>query len=119
MDYEFTLDEYDRPVAIFSSGFEALGRWFTEELNNHELIDELLDIIEQLEQGRIERRQLFGNDSQLDIDQDEVVVTASALSSDAPAEIPEGTRLYDDEGQASCGLQDFKYALSSWQNFVV
>jgi uncharacterized protein len=119
MDYEFTLDEYDRPVAIFSSGCEALGRWFTEELTNHALIEELLGIAEQLEQRRIQRRQLFGNDSQLDIDQDEVIITASALGSDAHEEIPEGTRLYDDEAQASCGLQDFKQALLAWQAFVV
>jgi uncharacterized protein YacL (UPF0231 family) len=119
MDYEFTLDEYDRPVAIFSSGFEALGRWFTEELNDHELIHELLGVVEHLEQQRIQRRQLFGRDSQLDIDQDEVTVTATALGSDAYEELPEGTRLYDDEAAASCGLQDFKQALLSWQDFVV
>lgn len=119
MDYEFTLDEYDRPSALFSSGFEALGRWFTEELSNHEMINELLDIVEQLEQHRIQRRQLFGRDSHLDIDQDEVTVTASALDSDIQEEIPEGTRLYDDEANASCGLQDFKQALLGWQAFVV
>ncbi|MEH6556896.1 MAG: YacL family protein [Oceanicoccus sp.] len=119
MDYEFTLDEYDRPVAIFSSGFEALGRWFTEELNDHEFIHELLSIVEQLEQHRIQRRQLFGSDSHLDIDQDEVTVTATALGSDADEDLPEGTRLYDDESVASCGLQDFKQVLLSWQDFVV
>lgn len=125
MDYEFTLDEYDRPIAEFSMGFEALGRWLTEELGSEQHnIDDLLDIIIQLEQKRINSRQLFGEDSKLLIDQEQVEVMALALeigddedSDDKPA-LPENTRLYDDESYANCGLQDFKQALLSWQEFV-
>ena len=118
MDYEFILDEYDRPTAIFSSSFEALGRWFSEELINHDSIEELLDIVEQLELQRIQRRQLFSNDSQLEIDHDEVVVSAMALTVGHDQPLPEDTQLYDDESYASCGLPDFKEALLAWQDFI-
>ncbi|MFT5690890.1 MAG: hypothetical protein ACI92E_000213 [Oceanicoccus sp.] len=125
MDYEFTLDEYDRPIAEFSMGFEALGRWLTEELGSEQHnIDDLLDIVIQLEQKRITSRQLFGEDSKLVIDQDQVEVMALALEierdeeSDNVQTLPENTRLYDDESYAHCGLQDFKQALLSWQEFV-
>lgn len=129
MDYEFTLDEYDRPIAEFSMGFEALGRWLTEELGaDQHNIDDLLDIIIQLEQKRIGSRQLFGEDSKLVIDREQVEVMALALEiddsdvdgedSDNSPTLPENTRLYDDESYAHCGLQDFKQALLSWQAFV-
>ena len=119
MDYEFSLDEYDRPIAEFSMGFEALGRWLSEELGNDQLlIEELLDIIQQLEQQRVNDRLLFGENFQLAINQHEVTVTALALDGEPAQELPEDTRLYDDELYASCGLPDFKQALLSWQVFV-
>ena len=69
MDYEFTLDEYDRPIAEFSMGFEAIGRWFSEELGRDQHpIDGLLDIVTQIEKKRVSSRQLFGEDSKLFID---------------------------------------------------
>ena len=119
MDYEFTLDEYDKPIAEFSSGFESFGRWFSEALGSDEQqIDGLLGIIEQLEQKRINSRQLFTEDAQLTINCDEVEVRAQALDVETDLELPEDTRFYDDESHASCGLPDFKQALLSWQKFV-
>ena len=119
MDYEFTYDEYDNPIAIFTSGFEALGRWLSEELCQHPHIDEMLDIIDQLEQRRIQRRVLIGYDAQLEIDRDEVSVVANlAQEPDYEHELPEGTSPYDDESNAACGLYDFKSALLAWQDFI-
>ncbi|MCR8923222.1 YacL family protein [Dasania sp. GY-MA-18] len=119
MDYEFTLDEYDRPIAEFSSGFEALGRWLSEEVSNDEQqIEELLDIITQLEQKRINSRQLFGRDAQLTLSHNEVEAIALALTEDSSYELPEDTQLYNDESEASCGLLDFKEAVLAWQQFI-
>ncbi|WP_019531377.1 YacL family protein [Dasania marina] len=119
MDYEFTLDEYDRPVAEFSSGFEALGRWLSEEVGSDEQqLQELLDIIEQLQQQRITSRQLFGRDAQLTLNHNEVEAVALALSEDADYELPEDTQLYKDESEASCGLLDFKEAVLAWQKYI-
>jgi len=119
VDYEFTLDEYDQPVAEFSMRFEALGRWLSEELgSDQQRIEELLDIIRQLEQQRLNSRELFGKDFQLSINSHEVKVFALALESTVDEELPENTKLYDDELYAACGLQDFKHALLSWQDFV-
>ena len=118
MDYEFFLNEYDRPIAEFSLGFEAFGRWFSEQLKDQHAITELLEIVEQLEQHRINRRQLFSTDSYLLLTQDEVEVKAVALETEVEQELPENTRLYDDEAYASSGLPDFKHALIAWQRFV-
>ena len=45
MGYEFTLDRYNQPIAEFSSGFEALDRWFSEQLKDEQAIAELISII--------------------------------------------------------------------------
>tara|TARA_B110000879_G_C10957080_1_gene426029 strand:+ start:172 stop:534 length:363 start_codon:yes stop_codon:yes gene_type:complete len=119
MDYEFTLDEYDRPIAEFSSGFEAFGRWFSEELRDQDAIDELLDNAHQLEQLRISNRQLFSSDSHLVMTRDEVEVKALALEGEYEEDLPENTQLYEDESYARCGLPDFKCALIAWQKFVI
>ena len=118
MDYEFTVDRYDQPVAEFSSGFEALGRWFSEQLKDEQAIAELISIIKQLEQQRITHRQFFSADSHLLLTKNEVEAKALALNSEAGEELPENTPLYDDEAYACCGLPDFKHALISWQQFI-
>jgi uncharacterized protein YacL (UPF0231 family) len=117
MDYEFTLDEYDRPIAEFSMGFEALGNWFSLELGgDEEAVDELLNIVQQLLQGRINERALYGGESQLQLNQIEVAVMPLEL--DREFILPEDTQLFEDGSYASCGLPDFHQALESWQQLV-
>lgn len=118
MDYEFTLDEYDRPFAEFQVGFEAIGRWFTEELIDQHAIAELLAAIEQLEQHRIRRRELFSSDSHLLLTHEGIEVKSLVLDSEFEQELPEDTQLYDDEAYAHCGLPDFKDALVAWLHFL-
>ncbi|SIS59091.1 YacL family protein [Neptunomonas antarctica] len=119
MDYEFTVDDIGRPVAKFSMGAEAIGRWMSEEIraNQHE-IDTLLGIIEQLEQRMIGQHQQRGSEFQLRLNQYEIEVLALVLDLDMDDELPEETNLYDEESYAGCGLQDFKEALLSWREFV-
>ncbi|MFT5579443.1 MAG: hypothetical protein ACI9WS_002202 [Paraglaciecola psychrophila] len=117
MDYEFTLDEYDRPVAEFSMGFEALGNWFSMELGSDEqAVDELLNIVQQLLDGRINERALYGSESQLHLNILEVAVMP--LEMEREFDLPEETQLFDDGSYASCGLPDFHQSLLAWQQFV-
>jgi uncharacterized protein len=119
VDYEFTLDEYDEPVAKFSIGHEAIGRWLSEELSNNQLlISELLDNIRRLEQRDINQHHVKGHKFQLRLSRDQIEVIGLALDIDVDEELPENTNLYDQELYAECGLQDFKQAVLSWQGFV-
>ena len=119
MDYEFTLDEYNEPVAKFSIGHEAIGRWLSEELcSNQRIITELLDHIRQLEQHDINQHHVKGREFQLRLNRDQIEVVALTLDIDVDEELPENTRLYDQEFYAECGLQDFKQVVLSWQGFV-
>lgn len=121
MDFEFTLNEYDRPVAEFSTGFEALGRWITEELAaDQDAIDGLLDILQQVSDKRVASRQLFAEDMQLNINAAEVEVIALALGDDyADQALPEDTQFYDDESHAVCGLPDFLESVLAWRAFAL
>ncbi|OUS41334.1 hypothetical protein A9R00_01460 [Oleispira antarctica] len=120
MDYDFTFDEYDKPIAEFSMGHEAIGSWFNDELGaNQQRIEELVDIIEQLLSHRIQQRQVDGTEYQLRMNQEDVEVVALSLGLEVDEELPENTNLYDDESYAECGLEDFQQVLISWQEFIL
>jgi len=120
VDYDFTFDEYDKPIAEFSMGHEAIGSWFNDELGaNQQRIEELVDIIEQLLSHRIQQRQVDGTEYQLRMNQEDVEVVALSLGLEVDEELPENTNLYDDESYAECGLEDFQQVLISWQEFIL
>ena len=120
MDYEFSFDEYDKPVAEFSMGHEAMGSWFSDELgSNQQRIEELIEIIDQLINRRIEQRLIEGTEYQLRLNQEDAEVRALSLDIDIDEELPENTNLYDEESFSECGLEDFPQALQSWQEFIL
>jgi uncharacterized protein YacL (UPF0231 family) len=121
VDYDFTFDEYDKPIAEFSMGHEAIGSWFNDELGtNQQRIEELVDILEQLVSRRIQQRQVDGTEYQLRMNQEDVEVRALSLGMEVDdEELPENTNLYDNESYAECGLEDFQQVLISWQEFIL
>lgn len=127
MEYEFTSDEKDHPLAVFSSGHVAFGCWFTDELgSNPQRIEMLLGIITQLEAKTLFEHADNGRTFSLQLNRDEVVVNANSLAVEMadlygePQEIPSGatTDFYDEELHAECGLTDFKAALLAWRLFL-
>lgn len=118
MEYQFTRNDLAKPVAFFSMGAEAFGRCFSDELNEHLLVIQLLSVIEQLERREIDEYRLVGQEFVLDLNQDEVDLISKDLLADEQSELPEGTEYYDQEHQAGCGLADFKQALLSWSEFI-
>ncbi len=120
MDYDFSFDEYDKPVAEFSMGHEAMGSWFSDELGaNLQRIEEICDIIDQLINRRIQQRLIEGTEYQLKLGQEDAEVRSSSLDLDIDEELPEDTNLYDEESFSECGLEDFQQALISWQEFIM
>ena len=120
VDYDFTFDEYDKPIAEFSMGHEAMGTWFNDELGaNQQRIEELVDIVDQLVNRRIEQRLIEGTEYRLRMNQQDVEVVALSLGLDVDEELPENTNVYEDESHSECGLEDFQDALVSWQEFIL
>jgi uncharacterized protein YacL (UPF0231 family) len=120
VDYDFSFDEYDRPVAEFSMGHEAIGTWFNDELgNNEQRIEEIIEVLDQLVNRRIQQRQIEGTEYKLRMNQENIEVIALSLGIEVDEELPENTNVYDDESFAECGLEDFQEALISWQEFIL
>lgn len=120
MDYDFSFDEYDRPVAEFSMGHEAIGTWFNDELGkNEQRIEEIIEVLDQLVNRRIQQRHIEGSEFQLRMNQENIEVIALSLGLEVDEELPENTNVYEDESFAECGLEDFQEALISWQEFIL
>lgn len=119
MEYQFTQEGANRPLAIFDMGNEALARWFNEELNGDKIkISKLLDICNQLQHESLTEYCCIGSELDLLMNKYEVEVNSHILAAPVPEELPEGTDIYDNESFSGCGLEDFKKVLLSWQEFV-
>ncbi len=119
MDYHFTVDDHGRPVAAFTMGHEAIGRWLSEELgSNPQRTEQLLQRIEQLELRQCHRHRQIGSEFQLRIEHDEIEIIALALAAEVDDELPEETELFDQQLYAECGLEDFKQLLLAWLAFI-
>lgn len=124
MDYQFRKDLYGQPIAKFSMGHEAIGRWLSDELSNNQLaVQRLIDVISQIEKGHIGFREFNGAEFQLTI-----CITGVEISplEDGSLEdhilednsILQDSNLYEGESFSQCGLSDFKEVLVSWKDFV-
>jgi uncharacterized protein YacL (UPF0231 family) len=115
MDFEYRYNSSGQPVAEFSMGHEAIGRWITDELGaSFPKIEQLLAIIEQIESGALVEKSIIGIDLKLSLNYEDVEVNALF---DSDEELPEETNLSEDESYACCGLPDFKQAVEEWLSF--
>lgn len=122
MDYEFRRDLYGRYLANLSMGHEAFGVWLTEEIGtDSNLIHVLLDKVEQLQNGRCSEHRLSGKTFTLSMNLDAIEIRANLLDDivdELPEEPPEDLNFYDQESQASCGVDDFHQLLEAWSTFI-
>ena len=119
MDYQFKRDILGLPIAKFSMGHEAVGRWLTDELAGNKVrILSLIDIIEKIEQSKIGFRELTGSEFQISLSLSGVEINAITTDFDLGDFMLEKTHLYQEESFSECGLQDFKQAVLSWLDYV-
>ncbi len=121
MDYRFYFNERHLPCAELSMDHEAFGLWLTDDLSDHsEQLDELLDAIEKLEEGRITEYQWKGHNFVLYLTRDDADVTAQELLQEHSREEldDEDMDFYDAESRASCGLDDLRDLLIEWRDFL-
>lgn len=116
LDYDFSFDEYDQPIAEFSMGHEAFGLWFSEELkaDSHK-IQALLKAVDALEKHTSFEAVFMAWGMELTLTREEAEI---APLQDTFDELPEDTDLSEDNSHAHCGLADFKAALLSWRSFI-
>ncbi|QFU21503.1 YacL family protein [Shewanella eurypsychrophilus] len=120
MEYEFRRNTMTGTViASFSMDHEVLGFWFAEELGeNQDKFDELVNVIEQMQQGAISEWRWIGKGLSLELDGEQARIFANELEDGEEYEFEEDMSLYNGESEAFCGLEDFQAALISWREFL-
>ncbi|WP_027855820.1 YacL family protein [Marinobacterium jannaschii] len=120
MDYEFGRDITGAYQALFSMGHEALGVWLTDEIGtDRHRLDRVISETERLLQRQGWEWSQEGLSYSLFLSRDEASVRANALGQPQDMEIDdEDMDFYDDESQASCGLDDFYKVLQDWAEFT-
>ncbi|MAD45099.1 MAG: hypothetical protein CMI02_03890 [Oceanospirillaceae bacterium] len=121
MDYRFYYNERQLPCAALSMDHEAFGLWLTDDLSdNSEQLDELLDAITRLEDGRMTEYEWQGHNFVLYLTREDADITARELLQEhSRAELDEEDMdFYDAESRASCGLDDLRELLIEWLEFV-
>ena len=80
MDYRFYYNERQLPCAALSMDHEAFGLWLTDDLSdNSEQLDELLDAITRLEDGRMTEYEWQGHNFVLYLTREDADITAREL----------------------------------------
>lgn len=120
VEYDFGRDLTGKLHAGFSMGHEAFGLWLIEEVgDDRTLMQELLLHAQQLKRGEGWEYRHEGTSYSLLLSREDAQVRAHALDMPLDGELSdEDLDLYDDEAQASCGLDDFMGVLEDWAEFV-
>ncbi|WP_371196024.1 YacL family protein [Glaciecola sp. SC05] len=118
MDYKFYRDISGKAFAECEAEAATFGDWLSNELSsNADTVSTLLDVIEQLQSGRLSTHKAKGHDYTLILDQDEAELHSHLGFWDEDTELPEGTEL-DQQIATGCGLQDLKELLIDWHEFI-
>jgi uncharacterized protein YacL (UPF0231 family) len=119
MDYELHRDLYGRHQAKFSMGHEALGLWLSEELgSDQQLLNTLLEKIGQLQHHLCWEHHHAGREFTLTMNPEGIEVRATLLDA-MDDEAADDLNHYDQESEASCGLDDFRQLLEAWRDYCV
>ena len=118
MDYEFSFNDFDQPIAEFSMGHELFGQWLSDEVGDDaERCQTLINEIEQLEFNNHGEKVLVGKRLTLTLTpQDAFIVGEEYDDNDQTFLADNG--LEELELQAECGLQDFKITVADWKTFI-
>ena len=119
MEYDFSLDEYQRPRAQFSMEAVAFGPWFCDECNTVEQVERVLSALARIEAGQQYQYEHTGLEQRLLIETGEVTVCALSLLQDSDIEPhDEMLNFYDEEQVSGCGLDDFKACMHAWRDYL-
>jgi uncharacterized protein YacL (UPF0231 family) len=119
MEFQFKKDILGQPIAEFTMGHEAIGRWFSDELGaNLETTKNLLAVIENIETSIIGFREIKGAELLLTLSISGIEVTAINSDYELEEDFYEDAELYESEFFSECGLLDFKQAVLSWLEFI-
>jgi len=127
MEYSFTRNDFDDPVAKLNMEAEAFGHWLNIEMSraNDVELQKIAASVAELLKGLGWQHEFAGREFHLEIDRQQVTVSANALLEQRITENPEFDEEFSDDEEdelsdgaaglvASCGLEDFQILLLAW-----
>lgn len=119
MEYDFFPSSLGSPIAEFSSGFEAIGDWMSNDIGaDVEVIEQLLTMIDQLENRQKLEHEFISAQYLLHMDQHEVELKFKYDVQYSTQLTAEEEHAMSIENGAGCGLTDLKIALQKWREYI-
>ncbi|WOH35793.1 YacL family protein [Thalassotalea fonticola] len=119
MEYTFKTDFITGlPLAQFSYGHEAFAPWLEQEVSKD--LVKLEQVIEFITGINVQTDNLIGKEYTLTVENGEVEVKANAenIESMLPEHLLDDVDDFEQDSMATCGIEDFKIMLKSWQQFI-
>lgn len=134
MEYSFSRDDIEQPIAQLNMEAEAFGHWLSIEMGERNMaqLSSLITVVAQLLAGEKWQYQLVGREFSLQLSRDQAVVQSNSIMQASESDAMEyDADEYDDglgememlsDAQsgliASCGLEDFQQLLLAWYKYV-
>jgi uncharacterized protein YacL (UPF0231 family) len=141
MEYQFSFDHLNRPLAQCSMDHEAFGDWLTEDMPQaHTELRQLLEKIRALLAGRCDQYRFISDQYQLTLTPEDAILRSKSYHQQDTSgsgdlwSTEQAGLLHDDDdqwaietdelslddqyGHAMCGLEDFQALLEAWHTFI-
>lgn len=123
MEYQYRLDSSTGTAqALFSLEHQVFGQWLESEISNdQEALINVLKAIDDIAHHKEQEVIVAGREYTLTIDQQDVRINMNAQINNNTmiSEIYADQDLaFDENGEAMCGLEDFRELILSWSNFI-
>jgi len=123
MEYEFIHDAITGDAkAKFSFEHQIIGPWIELEIGrSKEKLTKLLTAIDKVEKDKSQEMIIIGSEYSVLIHYDEIQIQSNA-SLNTLEELPEQLTTdhiyFDESDSASCGIDDFRALILSWEKFT-
>ncbi|OKY26505.1 YacL family protein [Thalassotalea sp. PP2-459] len=123
MEYDFIHDPITgQATANFSLDHQLLGPWLETEIGSDvDKLSNILSAIKRIEQGKEQELMFMGSEYTLTLNsQDAEVNTNVMLNGEVimPDELAVDALQFDFQEGVSCGVDDLRYILLSWEQFI-
>ena len=123
MEYQFIDDPITGSViAKFSLEHQVIGPWLEVEIGSDaDKLARILSAMNEVEENKTAELTITGSEYTINFSQGEVTISTNA-SLDGIEVLPDGLTQenidFDQLDSTSCGSEDFKELLASWEEFV-
>ncbi|WP_303479416.1 YacL family protein [Thalassotalea sp. 1_MG-2023] len=123
MEYDFIHDPITgQAKANFSLDHQLLGPWLETEIGcDVDKLSKILIAIKRIEQGKEQELMIMGSEYTLTLNSQDAMVNMNVMLNGEvimPDELIADALQFDFQEGVSCGVDDLRYILLSWEQFI-